>query len=82
MGENAERGKGAKMRPLNAKSERKLQKCDRKREWGASAAWEDAESGKAAKMRQSNSVIEQMLPKIRPSNACERGASAPWDYVV
>ena len=41
--------KPAKMRPLNAESERKLQKCDRMREQGAGVGWENAERVKGAK---------------------------------
>ena len=35
--------KPANMRPLNAESVRKLQKCDRKRKWGAGAGCENGE---------------------------------------
>ena len=55
--------KATKMRFLNAESERKLQKCDRMREPGAGAGWENAERGKAAKTRLSNAEIVQKLPK-------------------
>ena len=55
--------KPAKMQPLNAASEQKLQKCDRMRERGAGVGWENAERGKAAKTRPSSAEIEENLPK-------------------
>ena len=63
----------AKTRPLNALSERKLQKCDRTRGRGTVAAWERR---KVAKMRLSNAAIEQKLPKrdrrmLRVSENCK-----------
>ena len=66
--------KPAKMRPLNAASERKQQKYDHTRERGAGAAWENAEwkscqtatvewcdLAKAAKMSPSNTVSVRKL---------------------
>ena len=55
--------KPAKIRPLNAVSERKQQKCNRMREWGAGVGWANAERGRAVKTRPWNAEIEQNLPK-------------------
>ena len=65
------------MRPLNAGSERKLQKCDRMREQGAGAGWESAERKNATvKCRDCAKPA-----KLRPLNAESERKLQKWDHM-